>query len=69
MKNKALWTVIGFLLISAGILSLILSLVGLEWKPLLFIYGMGGLVTIIMQVVLITAGFVILFVARNPAEE
>lgn len=69
MKNKAFWTVVGFLLLSAGILSIILSLVGLEWKPVQIIYSMGGLMTIIMQIILITAGFAILFVARNPAEE
>lgn len=69
IKNRALWTVIGFLLLSAGLLSIILSMVGLEWKPLQIIYGMGALMTIIFQIILIIAGFAVLFVARNSAGE
>lgn len=67
--NKPSWTVIGFLLLGAGLLSLILSLVGLEWKPLSFLYTWGSLITIIFQVIFIIAGFVIIFVARTQEDE
>lgn len=67
--NKPAWTTAGFLLLGAGFLSLILSLVGLEWKPLSFLYTWGSLVTIIFQVILMIAGFVIIFLARTQEDE
>lgn len=65
LKNKPLWTILGFLLMFSGFLTLILSMVGLEWKPVQIIYSMGGLMSIIIQLCMIIFGFVILFVARN----
>lgn len=66
LKNKPLWTIIGFLLLMSGILTIILSMVGLEWQPIAFIYSLGGPGSLLIQVSMIIAGFVILFIARNP---
>lgn len=65
VSGRPLWTIIGILLLGAGLLSLILALVGLEWKPLAFLYTWGSLTTIILQLLLVISGFVILFIART----
>ncbi|MFZ1704146.1 MAG: hypothetical protein WAT79_07355 [Saprospiraceae bacterium] len=68
LRHKPLWTVVGFLLMASGFLALILSMVGLEWQPLQFIYGFGGLAALIIQLCFIVFGFALLFVARNPEQ-
>lgn len=67
MKRNWL-VVVGFLMFSLGILSLILSMVGLQLSPLKFMYGMGGL-TIIIQLILLFGGMIILYVSRTGIEE
>ena len=59
--------VAGFLLFLAGMLSLILSLVGLEWTPVAFIYG-KGVWTLVMQVILLFGGIIMMYVARLEEE-
>lgn len=66
--NKPAWTVTGFILFSIGILSIILSMVGLKFTFLNFIYN-HGVLTIIMQLILLFGGMIILYVARTSSEE
>jgi hypothetical protein len=67
VMNKKIWMVGGFFAFLAGILSLILSLVGLEWTPLSFIYG-KGVFTIIIQILLLFGGIVMMYIARLDTE-
>jgi hypothetical protein len=69
MKQPVL-SVVGFLMFAIGILSVILSLVGLKFTFLDFIYN-HGVVTIVIQLVLLFGGMILLYVARTSesAEE
>jgi len=64
IRHKPYWMVLGFLLFSAGIISLILSLVGLEWSPIGFIYKFGGLTSLIFQLVLLISGVIMMYISR-----
>jgi len=63
MKQPVL-SVVGFLMFAIGILSVILSLVGLKFTFLDFIYN-HGVVTIVIQLVLLFGGMILLYVART----
>lgn len=69
MKQPVL-SVVGFLMFAIGILSVILSLVGLKFTFLDFIYN-HGVITIVIQLVLLFGGMILLYVARTSesAEE
>lgn len=62
--NKPLWSIIGFVLFAIGILSVIMSLVGLKFTFLEFIYN-HGVVTTIIQLIMLFGGMIILYVART----
>ena len=66
--NKPLWTTIGFVMFSIGILSLILSMVGLKLSFINFIYS-HGVFTLLIQIVLLFGGMIILYVARTSEED
>ena len=66
--NKPLWTAIGFGMFAIGILSLILSMVGLKLSFLNFMYS-HGVFTLLIQIFLLFGGMVILYVARTSEEE
>lgn len=63
MKQPVL-SVVGFLMFAIGILSVILSLVGLKFTFLDFIYN-HGVITIVIQLVLLFGGMILLYVART----
>ncbi|MFZ1750217.1 MAG: hypothetical protein WAU01_08500 [Saprospiraceae bacterium] len=66
--NKPIWTIIGFITFATGILSIILSLVGLKFTFLNFIYN-HGVVSVIVQLILLFGGMIILYVARTSEQE
>jgi uncharacterized membrane protein YidH (DUF202 family) len=66
--NRPLWTTIGFILFGLGILSLILSLVGLKFTFLNSIYN-HGVLTLVIQIVMLFGGIIILYVARTAEED
>ncbi len=68
MKNRPFWTVIGFVMFTIGIISLILSLVGLRFTFLSFLhnYSLGYTIFVLT---LLFGGMVILYVARTEIEE
>lgn len=63
-KNKPLWTLIGFVMFGLGILSIILSLVGLKLDMLGPIYN-KGVFTFVLQLILLFGGMIIMYVART----
>jgi len=68
--HRPVWTIVGFIMFSIGILSIILALVGLKFTLLGFLYN-HGIVTFIIQLILLFGGMIILYVARigNENEE
>ncbi len=63
-----MWSIIGFVMFAIGILSIILSLVGLKFTFMDFIYN-HGVITVIIQLILLFGGVIILYVARTSNEE
>jgi O-antigen ligase len=68
MKNRPLWAIVGFLMFTLGILSLILSLVGLRFTFFSFYTG-SGIGYILFVLILLFGGIVLLYVARTGGEE
>jgi hypothetical protein len=69
--NKPLFSIIGFLVFSIGLLSVIFSMVGLRFTFLSWIYNYG-VITLIIQILLLFGGIVMLYVARtgeSPLED
>ncbi len=66
--NKPVWSLIGFIMFGLGILSLILSLVGLKLTMIEWMYN-HGVVTLLIQLFLLFGGMIILFVSRIDPEE
>ncbi|HMT54199.1 MAG: hypothetical protein IPG48_06150 [Saprospiraceae bacterium] len=66
MKRPYL-TLVGFIIFSLGILSLILSLVGLNFTFLNFMYN-HGVLTVICQLLMLFGGMVIMYVSRVSDE-
>lgn len=66
--NKPIWTLVGFVIFCIGVLSLILSLVGLRFTFLGFMYD-HGVLSLVIQVVAMFAGIVIMYVSRVPEED
>jgi hypothetical protein len=68
MRNRPLWAVAGFLLFALGILSLILSLVGLRFSFFSFMDG-HSIWSVLFQLLLLFGGMGILYVARTTDSE
>lgn len=66
--KKPMWSIIGFIMFATGILSIILSLVGLKFTFMDFIYN-HGVITVIIQLILLFGGVIVLYVARTSNEE
>jgi hypothetical protein len=62
--NKPLFSIIGFLVFSIGLLSVIFSMVGLRFTFLSWMYN-HGVATLIIQILLLFGGIVIWYVART----
>jgi len=62
---KSLYSALGFLLFTSGMLAIILSLVGVKLAPLLWIDSWGGLVGLIIRVAMVLAGILIVYLARS----
>jgi len=68
-KSKAWLTLIGFLLAGAGLLAIILSLVGLQFTFLAWLDDIGRLFGFAAKVVLVLAGFILIYLAQLDSED
>lgn len=68
-QYKGITTLLGFLLIGAGLLSIILSMIGLQFSFLLWIDGLGRLPGFVLKIVMILAGFIIMYLAQTKGAE
>ncbi len=67
-KNKALFTLVGFLLLIIGFSALVLSLVGVQFSFLTWMDRPGLLFGFVIRLLFILAGFVIVYLAQTPKE-
>ncbi|MCB0659831.1 MAG: hypothetical protein KDC04_02785 [Saprospiraceae bacterium] len=61
-------SIIGFVLFALGVLSVVMSMVGLKLTILDPIYKMG-IWTVVLQVILIFGGMIMLYVSRIDVDE
>lgn len=66
--KRQIWTIFGFFLFGLGILSIIFSMVGLRITLLGAIYEMG-VWSILVEILLLFAGFIILYLSRVQFSE
>jgi len=67
-RYKGWFSVIGFLLIMFGIMSIVLSMVGLEFSFMIFLDVFGSLTAFIIKVFMVLSGIVIITLARTDWE-
>ncbi|NUO01447.1 MAG: hypothetical protein HUU01_12630 [Saprospiraceae bacterium] len=68
-QNKGITALIGFVLVGLGFLSIILSMIGLKFSFLTWIDAPGSLFGFIVKVVMILAGFVIIYLSLSNNNE
>ena len=67
--NRPAVTILGFLLFLLGILSIILSLVGLNLQVLGFLNDIGSGFAFVVQILMIMGGAIIMYLSKLKAEE
>lgn len=63
--NKTVFTVIGFLLFVLGTLSLVLSMIGVQFAFLAWLDKLGALFAFITRLAMILAGIILVAVAQT----
>jgi hypothetical protein len=64
-KYKNLFTIVGFLLVVIGFLSMIVSVVGLKFSFLLFLESWGSLVGFVIKLMIILVGFILTYLGQT----
>lgn len=65
MTRNDLMSLIGFILFFLGMLSIVLSLVGIHFTFLSFLETWGGLVAFLIKVLLVIVGFVLIYLSKT----
>ncbi|MCB9035396.1 MAG: hypothetical protein H6557_02135 [Lewinellaceae bacterium] len=63
--NKGVASIIGFALVGLGFLSIVLSLVGVQFAFLLWLDSFSKLFGFVVKIVMIIAGILILYIAQS----
>ena len=66
--KRSYWAVIGYVFFLFGVLSVLLSMIGLSFKPLAFLDVFGRTGGFVLRLVCILAGLIILYVASVGRE-
>jgi hypothetical protein len=64
-KYKNLLTILGFLLVVTGFLSMIVRVVGLKFSFLLFLESWGSLVGFVLKLLIIMIGFILTYLGQT----
>jgi hypothetical protein len=64
-KYKNLLTILGFVLVVTGFLSMIVSVVGLKFSFLLFLESWGSLVGFVLKLLIIMIGFILTYLGQT----
>lgn len=68
--NRVTFTVIGYILVLIGFLSLILAMIGLSLSPLVWIdRSLGQLGAFVTKLLMIVVGMAMLYMSRVPQED
>jgi len=65
LKNRGLWTLLGFSLVILGFTSLIMTLVGVNWAFLGFLELGGRLFAFLAKILMVMAGGIVIALANN----
>jgi hypothetical protein len=68
LKNRGLWTLLGFSFVILGFTSLIMTLVGVNWAFLGFLEWGGRLFAFVSKILMVMAGGIIIALANNNWE-
>jgi len=63
--NKTTLTIIGFLLLMLGVISLVLTLVGVQLSYLLWIDAMGKGIGFVLRLIMVLTGVVMIVLSRG----
>lgn len=66
--KRGYFTIIGYVLFLLGFLSILLSLVGLQLKPLAWISGLG-LYGILIKIFMLFGGMIIMYFSKFPPRD
>ena len=66
--KRSYWAVLGYVLFLFGVLSLLLSMIGLSFVPLAFLDVFGKVGGFVLRIVCVLAGMIILYVASVNRE-
>ncbi len=65
MKNKSVWTLLGFVIFALGMLGICLNIVGVKLSVLLWMDSFGRLWSFVGKLVMSIVGVVIMVVSRT----
>ena len=68
MKSGYL-TLLGFVMLIVGFLSIVFSMIGLQFTFLRFVTDLGPGIALAIQIVLLFGGMVLMYLSRMPADE
>jgi len=69
MKNKGLLLLLGYLLFSLGITSIVMELVGTHWYFLAWLERTGRLMAFVLKLLMIMVGVLLIVFARTDWEQ
>jgi hypothetical protein len=69
MKNKGLLLLLGYLLFTLGITSVVMELVGTHWYFLAWIEQLGRLLSFILKILMLVGGILMIVLARVDWEQ
>ena len=68
--NRVTFTVLGYVLLLIGMLSMILGFIGLSLQPLAFLERtLGPLCSFIVKLTMVVVGLIMFYMSRIPPEE
>lgn len=65
MKNKGLWLLLGYVMMSLGVTSMVMQAVGVHWVFLNWLELGGRLLAFVLKVLMIIVGILIVVFART----
>lgn len=68
-KRKGLWSIIGFVMLGLGLMSLIFSMVGMQFAFMQWMDAGGRMGGFLLRLLMIIAGIIILYFANTNFDE
>lgn len=69
MKNKGLWLLFGYTLLTVGVTAMVMQVVGVHWVFLAWLEWAGRLFAFVVKVLMIMAGILVIVFARTDWEQ